>query len=326
MLVTKSGMLMLSKDMQRKKALSPMLVTESGMLMFFNELHPEKALSRMLVTESGMLIFSKDLHPSKAPHLMHVTESGMLTLFKEDLHTATAGINAAEMISKDSHSAKALSPMLVTESGMAMLSKDLHPAKALSPMLVTEAGMLMLFNDMHPLKALSPIEVHPVKAISSLYILESGITTFTSVWHHLNASLETSVTSWGILTPKKPRELTSSLDAASISLLVYATLTSDSASKPTSFNVWASFSKLLPWNTAILQIFCSTGSSRGNCSRSLAFSCCTVWISATSRARTSPRRVMTFSSGMAIDGSTLTSKIEEKPPTSSILHHDPEIS
>ena len=144
------------------------------------------------------------------------------------------------------------------------------------------------------------------------------------LWRH---SLETSVTAWGIFTPKKPSELTSFLDAASISLLVYTTLTSESASNPTSFNVCASFSKLLPWNTALtLRIFCSTGSSQGNCSRSPAFSCCTVWTSVTSRARTSPRKVMTFSSGMATGGSTITSKIEEKPPASSLPYHHTEIS
>ena len=308
MLVTESGMLMFFNELHPKKATGPMYSTESGMSMLSKELHPKKALLPMLVTESGMLRYFRDMHSAKAPYSMLVIESRMLMFFK------------------DRHPTKAWSPMYSTESGISMVFKDSQSAKALPPMRVTESGMLTFSKELHPSKALSPMQVHPVKAISSLYVLESGITTFTSSWHSLKASLETSVTSWGIITPKKPCKLTSSLDAASISLVVYTTLTSDSASNPTSFSLWASFSKLLPCNTATLQIFCSIGSSQGNCSRSPAFSCCTVWISATSRARTSPRKVMTFSSGMAIDGSTLTTKIEEKPPTSSVLHHDPEIS
>ena len=281
---TFEAILMLTKELHPAKARYPMLLTESGMLMFFRELHPLNALSGMLVTESGIAMLSKDLHSAKARYPVLVTESGMLMFFRE-------------------HPLKALSPMLVTESGMLMFFRELHPLKALCPMLVTESGMLMFSKELHSAKAKSPMQVHPVKVISSLDVLEWGMTTFTSSWHPRKASSEIFVTSWGIITPKKPGEFTSFLDAASISLLVYITLTSGSASKPTSFSVWASSSKQLPWNTATLQIFCSIGSSQENWSRSLAFSCCTVWISVTSRARTSPRKVLTFSWGMATNGS-----------------------
>ena len=273
--------------MQPAKALFPMLVTESGTLMLFRALHPTKAKSPMLVTESGMAMLSKDQQSAKALSRMLVIESGMLMFFK------------------DRHFAKALSPMLVTESGMLIFSKDRHFAKALSPMLVTESGMAMLSKNKQSAKALSPMQLHPGKVISSLDLLESGMTTFTSPQHPLKASSEICVTSWGIITPKGPAPFTSCRDAASISLLVYTTLTSDSASNisnPTSFNVWASFSKLLPWNSFTMQIFCSIGSSQGYCSRSISFSCWTVWIVVTSRARTSPRKVITFRKGMATDG------------------------
>ena len=116
--------------------------------------------------------------------------------------------------------------MLLTESGMLTFSNDMHSKKVLLPMLVTVSGMLMFSK-----------ELHPKKALSRMLVTESGIKTFTSVWHHVKASVETSVTSGGIITPKKPGEFTSFLDAASILLLVYTTLTSDSASNPTSFNV-----------------------------------------------------------------------------------------
>ena len=43
MVVTKSGMVMLSNELQLAKALSPIAVTESGMVMLVNELHLWKA-------------------------------------------------------------------------------------------------------------------------------------------------------------------------------------------------------------------------------------------------------------------------------------------
>ena len=50
MLLTLSGIVMLVKDEQSMKALSPMFVTLSGIVMLVKELHPKKALSPILVT------------------------------------------------------------------------------------------------------------------------------------------------------------------------------------------------------------------------------------------------------------------------------------
>ena len=81
--VTPFGILMLTKDLQVRKALSPIFVTLSRMLILVRESQPSKAPYPIPVTQSGMLMVFRDLHLEKAKSPILVTLSGMLILVKE---------------------------------------------------------------------------------------------------------------------------------------------------------------------------------------------------------------------------------------------------
>ena len=311
--VTESGMVILSKELQPAKALDPISATESGMVMLFNELQPVKAFLPISVTESGMVMLSKELQPLKASHPISVTESGMVMLSKElQPVKAWVSISVTEvgivMPFKELQPAKALYPISATESGMVMLFNELQPVKAFLPILATEWGMVMLVKELQPLKAFLPIsvtesgmvmlskELQPVKAFLPIWVTESGMVTFTNSVQSLKASLETFVAVWGIFTWQKPWLRTALFVAASISFRLYMTVTSDSACNAACLSVWASFSKQLPCKTSTWRIFCSTGSPGDLTSRSIRFSCSTVWIFLTSSVKTPPCKVFTCNS------------------------------
>ena len=147
------------------------------------------------------------------------------------------------------------------------------------------------------------------KALLPISVTESGMVTFTNSPQRKKASPDTFVTPWGIFTWQNSCAGTSFRVAAWISFRLYMTVTSDSASKAAPLSVWASFSKQLPCKTSTFRIFWSTGSP-GYFSRSICFSCSTVWISLTSTVKTPPCKVFTCNSHRDMAGQVDAPKLQ----------------
>ena len=103
-----------------------MVVTESGIVMLTNELHPQKALPPMVVTESGIAMLVNERQYWKAPTPMVVTESGMVTVFTASLSAPHASHESSPSLSQRGRDTIVVVPSgmlkwpnrLVTESGI----------------------------------------------------------------------------------------------------------------------------------------------------------------------------------------------------------------
>ena len=128
-------------------------------------------------------------------------------------------------------------------------------------------------------------------------VTESGIAT-VSIWlQSWKAPVGISVREDGMLTWRRPSAWIASFVAASTSFLWYITVTSDSAcNSPADSSVWPSSSTNNPsTRTLTLRIWPAMKSSQCFFSRSIAFNCSMVFAGMTSRVRTPPSKVFTFS-------------------------------
>ena len=180
--------------------------------------------------------------------------------------------------------------MAVTDSGIAMLAKEMHPSKADSPMVVTDWGIVILAKEPHLWKARSPMAV-----------TESGIATVSTWLQSWKAPVGISVREEGMLTWRRPSAWIVSFVAASTSFLQKIAVTSDSAcNSPADSSVWSSSTNNPSARTFTLRIWRSKKSSQCLFSRSIALNFSIVFAGMTSRVKTPPSKVVTFSwRGMA---------------------------
>ena len=253
-----SGIVMVCKEVQNKKAYSSMSAMDSPMVMLFKEVHLAKAKLPMYVTDSPKLILFRDLHPTKACLPMWVTDLPKV------------------MLSREVQFWKAYSSMSAMDSPMVMLFKEVHLAKATLPMCVTDSPKLMLSKNVQSSKAFSPI-----------FLTDAGIVSRASWWELWKTALELFVALEGIFTAKLPDVGMSCFVAASTMLLVYATVTWDSALKnPAELRVSGS----------TLRTLRSIGSWQGCFSRSIAFKSRIVVVMGRSRVMTPPCKVFNLTS------------------------------
>ena len=97
--------MILTRELQKENALSPIFVTEEGIVILDSELQPPNVPTPISVTDEGIVILDREAQPSNAPPLISVTEEGIVTLSR-----ARQPLNAPL-------------PIFVTEEGMV---KDLN--------------------------------------------------------------------------------------------------------------------------------------------------------------------------------------------------------
>ena len=151
-------------------------------------------------------------------------------------------------------------------------------------MTITDKGIVMLAKDSQFTKAKSPMAV-----------TESGIATLTTWLQFSKASAGISVREDGMLTFRRPSAWIASFVAASTSFLEYMPVTSDSAcNTPADSSVWSSSTSNPSAKTFTRRIWRSMGSSQCFFSQSIAFNSSMVLVGMTSRMRTPPSKVFTF--------------------------------
>ena len=182
-------MLMEVRELQPKKALSPILVTEEGMFMELREMQSRKASFPILVTQDGISYFSKP-NPARIRLLSFLLNN---TLFSE----LYIGFDSSTVMAvRELQLLKAPVSILVTEEGMFMEVRALHPLKAYSPILVTEEGMFMEVRERQSRKASLSI---PETRYPLTYSCISAVELFLSARPTTTAFCSCSFTSY--LTP-----------------------------------------------------------------------------------------------------------------------------
>lgn len=77
--VTESGMIICTNDLQPQNAQSPMDLTELQIEIICKERHSRKAASPIVVTDWGMVTSLNEKHHANASFPIDVTESGIMT-------------------------------------------------------------------------------------------------------------------------------------------------------------------------------------------------------------------------------------------------------
>jgi hypothetical protein len=80
MLITESGIIILSSSVQLQNASLLIVVSELERVIFFSLVQPLNAPSSIIVTESGMVILSRLVHFPKASSPIVVSELGRVML------------------------------------------------------------------------------------------------------------------------------------------------------------------------------------------------------------------------------------------------------
>ena len=122
--------MILTRELQKENALSPIFVTEEGIVILDSELQPPNVPTPISVTDEGIVILDREAQPSNAPTPISVTDEGIVILDRESQPS-----NAPPLIS-------------VTEEGIVTLSRARQPLNAPLPIFVTEEGMVKDLNSL----------------------------------------------------------------------------------------------------------------------------------------------------------------------------------
>ena len=140
--LTDAGIVMVDKDLQPSKALTPMSVTDSGIVMLARELHRAKAPTAMVVKDSGRLMPTKELQPSKARPPMNCHR-----LRDSDALPRT-------------YSLQRRSPQWLSQTeGITTLTTWLYARKARGGIFVREDGMLTWRKPSSSIASLWPLQL-----------------------------------------------------------------------------------------------------------------------------------------------------------------------